>query len=82
MTPSSLTACVFCLLFLLTLPLLAPHAAAAKIYRWTDARGELVISDRPPDDQSIPYETVDMGGGGLRRPPAPADAGDAPPTPA
>jgi len=57
---------------LLALAVALPHTAmgAEKIYRWTDERGRVIISDRPPEDSSIPHETVDMGSSGLRRKPA------------
>lgn len=49
-------------------------------YRWTDDRGNLVMSDRPPDRADIEYETIAAQGSSLRRPrkspaPAPAAAG-------
>mgnify|MGYP006307376527 CR=1 FL=1 len=48
-------------------------------YRWTDERGNLVMSDRPPERPDIAYETIAAQGNSLRRParpaPPPADAG-------
>jgi len=38
-------------------------SAAETVYRWRDARGHLVVSDRPPADKSIPYERVETGRG-------------------
>ena len=37
------------------------------IYRWLDERGNLVISDRPPEDGSIEYEAVRMGASTMQR---------------
>lgn len=52
----------------------ACSSLAANYYRWHDANGRLVISDRPPADRSINYETI-SGGTALRTPRnAPASA--------
>jgi hypothetical protein len=48
-------------------------AASNTYYRWKDDQGNLVMSDRPPADSSIEFETVGSDGS-LRRPPA-ADGG-------
>ncbi len=45
-------------------------AASSTYYRWKDDQGNLVMSDRPPADSSIEFETVGPDGS-LRRPPAP-----------
>ena len=39
----------------LALLLCTPELAARDYYSWRDANGRLVVSDRPPDDPSIPY---------------------------
>ncbi|MEQ8265246.1 DUF4124 domain-containing protein [Pseudohaliea sp.] len=54
-------------------------AASSTYYRWKDDQGNLVMSDRPPADSSIEFETVGPDGS-LRRPPA-ADEGSAVSTP-
>ncbi len=48
-------------------------AASSTYYRWKDDQGNLVMSDRPPADSSIEFETVGPDGS-LRRAPA-ADGG-------
>lgn len=53
-------------------------AESSTYYRWKDERGNLVISDRPPENPRIAYETVQPGVS-LRRWPTPAPT--APPEP-
>lgn len=43
--------------------------AAGSYYRWRDADGKLVVSDRPPSDQSLSYEVVNTGSPMVRRVP-------------
>jgi hypothetical protein len=47
-------------------------AASNTYYRWKDDQGNLVMSDRPPADSSIEFETVGPDGS-LRRAPAADD---------
>jgi hypothetical protein len=44
-------------------------AAAAEdtYYRWRDAQGKLVVSDRPPQDSQIEYEVVSQRSNLMRR---------------
>lgn len=68
-----------------TLASLSTGARAEQTYyRWIDERGNLVMSDRPPERSDIAYETVAMQGS-LRRPsarpaPSPAAANGSPGT--
>ncbi|MHA7816187.1 MAG: DUF4124 domain-containing protein [Pseudohaliea sp.] len=41
--------------------------AADTLYRWKDDRGNLVVSDRPPEDSAVEYETVRMGANAMSR---------------
>lgn len=41
--------------------------AANTYYRWKDAQGKLVVSDRPPRDDSVEYEVVSQGSSMVRR---------------
>lgn len=61
---------------------LAPAAQASDtVYRWKDNRGNLVVSDRPPEDSRIEYDAVHMGPNAMTRtltrpgPGAPSPAG-------
>lgn len=45
--------------------------AQSRVYRWTDADGNLVVSDRPPADASIRYELVSPRTSRPSSPPAP-----------
>ena len=45
-------------LALALLALIAPQQASAKVYKWTDAKGVLHFSDRPP--QEAPAEQVQL----------------------
>ena len=61
---------------------LAPAAQASDtVYRWKDDRGNLVVSDRPPEDSRIEYDAVHMGPNAMTRtltrpgPAAPSPAG-------
>ncbi len=45
-----------------------PAAAAADTYyRWRDAQGKLVVSDRPPSDSGVEYEVVSQNSNLMRR---------------
>jgi hypothetical protein len=56
--------------------------AADTVYRWLDDRGNLMISDRPPEDSSITYEAMRMGESAMsrtfRRNPDPEPEADSP----
>jgi hypothetical protein len=52
--------------------------ASDKLYRWVDERGQVVISDRPPQ-AGTPHETLSVKSGrSLGNPAVPAPAEDAP----
>lgn len=46
---------------ILVLSIASVPLAAETIYRWQDDRGNLVVSDRPPEDGTVAYETVRIG---------------------
>lgn len=70
---------------LLTALLAAPSTVLGDTYyRWTDGSGDTVMSDRPPEDPAVPYETVTIRETSLRpsrATPAPAAGADAEATP-
>lgn len=41
--------------------------AAETLYRWKDSQGNLVVSDRPPEDRSIDFESVRMGANAMTK---------------
>lgn len=41
--------------------------AATTYYRWTDAQGKMVVSDRPPVEKDIEYDVVSQGSSLTRR---------------
>jgi len=55
------------LLAVLSLGLASGPQAADTVYRWKDERGNLVVSDRPPEDSTISYDAVQMGPSAMSR---------------
>ena len=49
------------------LTLTSDAEAADTYYRWKDAQGKLVVSDRPPRDENIEYEVVSQQSSLVRR---------------
>ncbi|MEM1404541.1 MAG: DUF4124 domain-containing protein [Pseudomonadota bacterium] len=55
------------LLIAFVAPMSLDAIAADTYYRWKDARGKMVVSDRPPIDSSIDYEVVSQRSSLVRR---------------
>lgn len=58
---------LFVLLLCLGLGLALNTQAADTYYRWKDAQGKLVVSDRPPADETTEYEVVSQRSSLIRR---------------
>lgn len=48
----------YCLVTASLAGVLCSAVAADTVYRWTDAEGNTVLSDRPPGDRAISFETL------------------------
>jgi len=62
--PACAAACVLVVIGALS----AGPGMANTVYRWQDAQGNIVLSDRPPVDRTIKFETIESGEKRLRFP--------------